>query len=344
MEAEPVLTSRAQEILRAVVRNFIETGEPVGSQTISRLWRNSLSPASIRNVMADLAEQGYLSQPHTSAGRVPTEKAFRYYARSITAPRIPRPELERWRARFRDAASLEDRFELSSQFLSELTRNVGIAAAMPAASQSLDRVELLALADRRVLMILVTGDQMVRNRVVSVREPVAQQELDSIRNYVNRNFSGWELSRARRELVRRIEVDRALFNDALRKLGWFYDKGLLDDGTPEIHLEGTANLVGMDLHLTREKMSDLLHALEQKQRILELLDRFLEESPGGLQVRVGLAEAHPAMRELVLIGLSCTMPAGLLAKVAVLGPMRMHYQRVMSAVLHIGHVLEESPH
>jgi heat-inducible transcriptional repressor len=341
MEAEPVLNSRAEEILHSIVRSYIETGEPVGSRTISKIRKDHLSAASIRNAMADLADEGYLSQPHTSAGRVPTAKAFRHYVRTVAAGRLSAMELERLRKRFRSAESVEDRVELSSQFLSELTRNVGIAAAMPAASQLLDRVELMALADRRVLMILVTRDRMVRNRVIWIQEPVTQAELDSIRNYVNRTFSGWELSRARRELLRRIEVDRALYDDALRKLGIFYDKGLLDDSSPEIHLEGTSNLVGVDLHLTREKMRDLLHALEEKQRILELLDRFLEEPAGAVQVRVGLAEAHPTMRELALIGLSFTMPTGMMTKIAVLGPMRMHYERVISAVLNIARVLED---
>ncbi len=134
MEAEPVLTSRAAEILHSIVRSYIETGEPVGSRSISKVRRDHLSAASIRNTMADLADEGYLSQPHTSAGRVPTAKAFRHYVGTVAASRLPATEVERLRARFRSAESVEDRVELSSQFLSELTRNVGIAAAMPAAS------------------------------------------------------------------------------------------------------------------------------------------------------------------------------------------------------------------
>ncbi len=340
MQPEPVLTGRAQEILLSIVRSYIETGEPVGSRTISKLRQDTLSAASIRNVMSDLADEGYLAQPHTSAGRVPTEKAFRHYVRTLTAGRLPSAEMARMRSRFQEVDSVEDRFELSSQFLSNLTSNVAIAAAMPNTAHLLDRVELLALADQRVLMILVTRDHIVRNRVITVQEPATQTELDSIRNYVNRNFSGWELRHARRELLHRIEADRALYDAALRKLSLFYEKGMLDDGSPEIHMDGAANLVGMDLHLTREKMRELLRTLEEKQRILELLDRFLEHSAGDVQVQVGLGEAHPTMRELALIGISVTMPSGLMAKIAVLGPLRMHYQKVMSAVLQIGRELE----
>ena len=342
MGSEPQLTGRAQHILRMVVASFIETAEPVSSAAIAKLHRDKLSSASVRNVMAALSEWGYLSQPHTSAGRVPTEKGFREYVKSVTAARAPAEEGERLRMRLCQANSLEDRIEVSSQFLCELTSNVGIAAAVPSTSQVLSRVELLALSERRVLMVLVTRDGMVRDRIVRLHETMDQGELDSIRNYVNRSFSGWELRRARRDLLRRIEVDRAAYDATLWRLSLLYDKGLLDDGAPEVHLEGTSNLVGVDLHLTRETMRELLKALEHKERILELLDQLLEEPGGALQVRVGLEEAHPAMRELALIGLSFPTSGGLMAKVAVLGPMRMHYDQVMSAVLQTGRALRNA--
>jgi len=224
-----------------------------------------------------------------------------------------------------------------------LTRNVGIAAAIPALSQELDQIELVPLSDNRVLMILATRDHMVRNRVVTLEEPASPDELASIRNYVNRNFSGWQLGAARRELLRRLLEERELYDAALRKLQTLYRKGLLEgDSSPEVHMEGASNLVGLDLHLTRETLRDLLGALEQKRRLMELLDRFLEQPPGELAVRVGLEEAHPAMKHLVLIGMTIQLASGLPAKVAVLGPMRMNYERVMSAVFETSKALENA--
>jgi heat-inducible transcriptional repressor len=331
------LTGRTQEILNSIVREYIETGEPVGSRTISKRRSDALSPASIRNAMADLADEGYLSQPHTSAGRIPTEKAFRCYVRSLAAGRIPMAAAQRVHAQFSELESMEARIQRTSHILTELTHNVGIAAAMPTGGQVLDQIELLALSEGRVLMILATRDRMVRNRVVVLGEPVTQDELWSIRNYVNHNFSGWTLREARLELLRRMDLERAAYDAVMRKLSTLYQKGLLESGSaPEIHMEGASNLFGIDLHLTREKMRDLLRALEEKQRLVEMLDRFLEEMPGGVQVRVGLEEAHPAMKELALIGITLALPGGLSAKIAVLGPMRMQYERVMGAVLHIG--------
>ncbi|MBZ5582754.1 MAG: heat-inducible transcriptional repressor HrcA [Acidobacteriia bacterium] len=337
------LRSRHREVLNAIVRAYIETGEPVGSRTISKRRSDALSPASIRNAMADLAEEGYLSQPHTSAGRIPTEKAFRFYVGSLSAGRIAAADTERLRSEFSDLHSVEAGMELSSHLLMEITRNVGIAAVIPDLSQVLDQIELVPLADRRVLMILATRDHIVRDRVVLLDEPATPEELVSIRNYVNRNFSGWQLGRARRELLRRMLEERELYDDAVRKLQYLCRKGLLDmDTAPEVHMEGASNLLGLDLHLTREKMRDLLRALEEKKRLIEILDRFLEQPPGELQVHVGLEDAHPAMKDLALIGMTVRLGSGLPAKVAVLGPMRMHYERVMAAVRQTSLALENA--
>lgn len=343
MKTDAPLRARHQDILNAIVRAYIETGEAVGSRTVSKQRSQELSPASIRNVMADLADDGYLSQPHTSAGRVPTAKAFQFYVRSLTAVRMASAEADRLRHEFSGLQTLGAHMERSSYILMELTRNVGIAAAIPSLAQQLDQVELVPLSDRRVLMILVTSDHVVRNRVVALDQSVSAEELASIRNYVNRNFSGWQLGEVCRELLRRMTEERALFDAVMRNLQFFFQKGLFAvDTSPEVHMEGASNLLGLDLHLTREKMRELLRALEEKQRLMELLDRFLEPSPGELQVHVGLGEAHPAMKDLALIGMTVRMSSGLPAKVAVLGPMRMHYERAMAAVLQTSRALESA--
>ncbi len=342
MQTVEVLKSRHREILNALVREYIETGEPVASRTLAKRRKDWLSAASIRNVMGDLADEGYLSQPHTSAGRIPTEKAFRHYVASLTLNRAA-TESERLKNELRKLHTVEERVERSSQILMEMTRNVGIAAAIPALAQELDQIELVPLGGDRVLMVVVTRDHMVRNRVLALDEPVTAEELTSIRNYVNRNFSGWQLGAARRELLRRMAEERALYDAAQRKLQLLYQKGLLEaDPSPEVHMEGASNLLGLDLHLTRETMRELLHALEEKKRLIELLDRFLEQASGELQVHVGLEEAHPAMRGLALIGMTVQMATGLPAKVAVLGPMRMQYEKVMAAVMQTSRALESA--
>ncbi len=336
MRTQQALTPREREVLDSIVEEYIETGEPVASRTISRRRRESLSAATIRNVMADLADAGYLDQPHTSAGRVPTEKAFRAYVETLGARRLPPAEIERLRADLSHVESLGERVERSSHFLTVLTRNIGIAAAVPASSQTLHQIELLKLADDRILMIVITRDGTVHDRVISFEERITQDELASIRNYINENFNGWLLTDARFELQRRLEQESALYDAILRRLVLLYSKGLFEvPSSPEVYLEGASNLVAQDLHLTRERMRDLFRALEQKKRILELLNQFLERPSGVLGVQVGLGDVHPAMRSVSLIGINVVLPNGIAAKIAVLGPMRMNYERGIASVLEV---------
>jgi heat-inducible transcriptional repressor len=328
-------------VLHAIVELYIETGEPVASRTVARRLPDNLSAASIRNIMADLYDEGYLAQPHTSAGRVPTEKAFASFVRCLAVRRMVSDELRRLRHELAAIGTLEGRIERSSQMLVEMTRGVGIAAAIPTHSQELDQVDLLKLADNRVLMVVVTRDQLVRNKVLQVGDAVSQDELHSIRNYLNANFSGWALSEIQNEVEQRLRQESAAYDAILRKLQVLYDSGLLELGLiPEIHMEGASNLVGLDLHLTREKLRELFRTLEEKKKLLHLLDRYLDDGQDEVGVQVGLASAHPAMGELSLIGLTVTLPSGVSGKIAVIGPMRMNYERVMSAVAHVGHALK----
>jgi len=332
------MTPRSKEVLYEIVEAYISTGEPVASRSVARRWHDTLSAASIRNVMAGLDDEGYLSQPHTSAGRVPTAKAFQAYVESLTLRKMAAAELDRLRSEIGKLDTVEQRVEHTSHMLTEMTRGVGIAAAIPQHSPALDHVELVSLPAGRVLMVVMTRDRQVRNRVVTLDEPVSSDDLASIGNYINRNFAGWMLEDVRRDLGARLDQASATYDALLRKLTVLYSKGLLDLGAaaPEVHMEGASNLFAVDLHLTKEKMRELFRALEEKKRILELLDRFLENPSGELGVHVGLGEMHPSMRQLSLIGVPVMLPGGMSAVIAVLGPMRMNYGRVISAVQHVG--------
>jgi heat-inducible transcriptional repressor len=331
------VTSRAQEILFSIVRAYIETGEPQGSRTISRAFDSrhaaiASSPATIRNIMADLTDEGYLAQPHTSAGRIPTEKAFRAYVASLNARPMQPGDSQRLLSELGGIHSFQGRVEHSCRLLTEISHAVGIAAAVQAGSGELEHLELIGLAS---------------NRIVTLSEQVSPDELVSLRNYINWNFGGWQLDAARREIQRRVDEERAAYDAILSRLSMLAQKDFLaSDRIDRVHMEGASNLVGLDLHLTRERMRDLFRALEEKQRVAELLNRFLDISQGipqGVSVQIGLGEAHPSMKELALIGVSFTLPGGLVTRVAVLGPMRMNYGRVMSAVAGIGRALETLP-
>src|SRR5262249_4849240 len=161
----------------------------------------------------------------------------------------------------------------------------GIAAAIPRATPALESIELVALPEQRVLMVVVTKDGQVRSRVVSLQQQVSSDDLASVRNYINRNFSGWAIEQIRRTLADRLAKAEAAYDALLSKLTLLYSKGLLEVGPePEVHTDGASNLVVLDLHLTKEKMRELFRTLEEKRRILELLDRFLQHPAGELAV------------------------------------------------------------
>src|SRR5579863_1065999 len=340
------LSAREQAILHSVVRSYIDTGEPVGSRTISRMRTLALSPATIRNVMADLADDGYLAQPHTSAGRIPTGKAFRDFAGTVPARPLAAADRDHILKEMQSGESLEERVGIASRVLTEITRNVGIAAALPSSAQELEHLELIALSERRVLMIVATRDRMVRNKVVTLDRAMTQDDLIQLRNYVNAHFAGWTLEKARAELLRRIDEERAMYDAVLQQLTLLYQKGLLlADQDPQLAMDGASWLVGLDLHLTRERMRELFRALEEKKHVVALLVRFLDASQGQIGqgqvgIHVGLADAHPAMSDLTLIGITIDLPSGLRTRIAVLGPMRMQYERVISTVLQIGRTFE----
>jgi len=301
----------------------------------------ALSPATIRNVMADLADNGYLAQPHTSAGRIPTGKAFRDFAGAVPSSSLPAADRQRILQQLQTGENLEERVEIASRVLTEITQNVGIASALPASAQELEHIELIALSGARVLMIVATRDLMVRHRVVTLDRDLKQDDLVQLRNYINANFAGWTLEKARAELLRRIEEERALYDAMLQQLTLLCQKGLLVvDPDPQLAMDGTSYLMGLDLHLTSERMRELFRALEEKKHVVALLDRFLDSPQGQIGIHIGLADAHPLMGDLTLIGVTVDLPSGVRTRIAVLGPMRMNYEKVIPAVLQIGRTFE----
>jgi heat-inducible transcriptional repressor len=313
----------------------------VASQDVSRLRRHNLSAASVRNVMAELASQGYLEQPHASAGRVPTAKAYEAYVRLLGPGRIATAELGWIRGRLDTKQTMEERVEETSRLLTGMTSGVGIAAAIPTGSQILHQAQLLLLGERRVLMVVVTRDRMVRNQVITLDEPVEQEELTSIANFLNRHYSGYALSAVRQELRARLEQASTAYHEMLRKLIVLYESCLSETKLePELHLEGASNLVSFDFHLTRERLRAMFQTLEEKKRILQLLDRFLEPPSDEIIYQIGLGEQDESLGELSLIGMSVRMPGGLTGKIAVLGPMRMNYERALSAVRHVSRAFQ----
>jgi heat-inducible transcriptional repressor len=336
---------KKRQILHAIVEAYLDSGEAVSSAVIAqrRFTGSSPSPATVRNAMAELAEMGFLTQPHASAGRIPTALAIQEYVASLGNVKASQAGVNKLQQKLKQIPSLPERVEESSHVLTELTQNVGIAAALPPTTQKLQQVELLPLGQHQYLMVVVTSDRSVRNQVVTLEHELNTEELAEIRNYINSEFAGHTLEQARRILNERLQDERSQYYALLRRVEIFSVNGLFSSSdSPRVFLDGAAYLVGLDLHLTREKMRELFHALEQKQQVLQILDQFLQGGDERPAIHVGLGQAHPALSEFTLIGVQVPIGAGMSARVAVLGPLRLNYQRTIAAVMEVGQALSES--
>lgn len=331
---------REQEILTAIVETYISTGEPVGSRTLSRANREGLSAATIRNVMADLAEAGLLEQPHTSAGRVPSIEGYRYYVEKMTGETKLSPEQEQnIQQVFHGTSDVQDFLERTSHVLSLVSHGVGVAVAATGPKNALEHVHFQRLGDNKILAVVVTRSGLVRDRVVRLVRDIPQPELDLASRYLNDNFRGWTMELIQRELARRLEQERSEYDKLMASLEHLYKQGALEDAAaPDVFVEGTANLVIDDQD--KERLRQLLKTLEEKQRIVDLLSAYLDTRQEAVRVVIGLEEAMPDLSNFVLIGAPARSGDEVLGRLAVIGPTRMDYQHTITAVSYIARLFD----
>src|SRR5579872_1409408 len=340
MPADPNIGNREREILTAIVETFISTGEPVGSRTLARSNREGLSPASIRNVMADLSDAGFLEQPHASAGRVPTTEAYRYYVEQISGNARLAPQEETMISdSLAGITDVQEFMERTSHVLSLISRNVGVTIATSGPKNALEHVYFSRLGDQKVLAVLVTRSGLVRDRVLRLDLP--QVDLDQAARFINENFRGWTMEAMRAELARRLEQERSEYDRLMASVERLYRQGALasDETAQVVFVEGAANLVTGEED--RQRLRDMLKTLEEKQRIVELLGAYLNTRQEAVRVVIGLDEAMPSMRNLVLIGAPARVGDDVMGSLAVIGPTRIDYQHTMTAVSYIARLFDK---
>ncbi|MGC9223263.1 MAG: HrcA family transcriptional regulator [Terracidiphilus sp.] len=353
------LSPRERLVLNTVIELYIATGEPVASQAVARLFadREGLSSATLRNVMATLGEAGLLEQPHTSAGRVPTAAAFRYYVGQITqtgravaggvagiagaggADSSLSPLSVERRGQieesFSGVASAHEYLERTSHVLAALSRGLGVALASSAVGHVLEHIHFSRLATGRVLAVMVTQAGAVQDRVLVLDHELTSLELETASRYLNENFHGWPIDRIRTEVERRVEIEREAYRQLLTSVEELCRKGALagDESSPALFVDGMANLIGAEQD--RERLRQMLLALEAKQRLVELLNAYVDGRQQEVRVVVGLDAASPAMQDLVLIGAPARLGETNVGTVAVIAPTRIQYQEMIEAVSYI---------
>ncbi|HYL92905.1 MAG TPA: heat-inducible transcriptional repressor HrcA [Alphaproteobacteria bacterium] len=333
---------RERAILTAIVETYISTGEPVGSRTLSRYHEEGLSPATIRNVMSDLSEAGFLEQPHTSAGRVPTAQAYRYYVDQISGnATISAADESMISESLHGAMDVQAFMERTSHVLSLVSSGVGVAIANTGPKNALQHVYFSRQGGNRVLAVVVTKSGVVHDRVMRLEHDLSQVDLDTAATYINENFGGWTMDTLRAELLRRIEKERSEYDRLMNSLEDLCKGGALaaDDASKNIFVEGVANLVGKGED--RERLRDLLKTLEEKERVAKLVDAYLDTRQEAVRVVIGLEEAVPEMRNFVLIGAPARMGDEMRGSLAVIGPTRMDYQHTITAVSYIAQLFDK---
>jgi heat-inducible transcriptional repressor len=340
MSAGQNIGDREREILTAIVETFISTGEPVGSRILARASREGLSPATVRNVMANLADAGYLEQPHTSAGRVPSPAAYRYYVEQLSGKtQLSNADESIIKDSLHGITDVQEFMERTSHVLSLISRNVGVAVAATGPRNALEHVYFSRLGDQKVLAVVVTKSGVVRDRVLRMDLP--QSDLDAAARFINDNFRGWTLDAVRTEIARKIEQERSEYDRLMTSVEQLYKQGILaaDDSPQVVFVEGAANLVASEQD--RSRLQELLHALEEKQKLVELLGAYLDVKQEAVRVVIGLDEAQPSMRNLVLIGTPARVGGEVMGSLAVLGPTRMDYQHTINAVSYIARLFDK---
>jgi heat-inducible transcriptional repressor len=340
MSAGQSIGDREREILTAIVETFISTGEPVGSRMLSRSSREGLSPATIRNVMADLADAGFLEQPHTSAGRVPSASAYRYYVEQLSGKtQLSQADEGIIQDSLQGITDVQEFMERTSHVLSLISRNVGVAVATSGPKNALDHVYFSRIGDQKVLAVVVTKSGLVRDRVMRLDLP--QADLDAAARFINDNFRGWTLESVRAEIARRLEQERSEYDRLMTSVEQLYKQGVLsgDESSQVIFVEGAANLVAGEQD--RERLRELLKALDEKQKLVALLGAYLDAKQEAVRVVIGLDEALPSMRNLVLIGTPARVGGEVMGSLAVLGPPRMDYQHTITAVSYIARLFDK---
>jgi heat-inducible transcriptional repressor len=340
MPSGPAIGEREREILTAIVETFIATGDPVGSRTLARSNKEGLSPATIRNVMADLADAGFLEQPHTSAGRVPSTEAYRYYVEQLTGDAsLSQADQGMIQESLQGISDVEEFMERTSHVLSLISHNVGITVAIGGPKNALEHVYFSRLGDQKVLAVLVTRSGLVRDRVLRLDLP--QADLDAAARFINENFRGWTMEAMRSELARRLEQERSEYDRLMASIEQLYRQGALaaDETAQVVFVEGTSNLVTGEQD--RQRLQQLLQTLEEKQKIVELLGAYLDAKQEAVRVVIGLDEALPSMRNFVLIGAPARVGHDVMGSLAVIGPTRIDYQHTMAAVSYIARLFDK---
>jgi len=332
----PALSDRTRRILAALIREYIETGEPVASAALTRRAGLSVSSATVRNVLAQLEEMGFVWQPHTSAGRVPTDLGYRFYVDLLLEARRASKDSAGVAALLRqqagDSPLIDELLSSASLVLSAVSRHVGFAIAPPNAQAVFHRIEFVPLSGHRILVVLVARGNQVSQKTIDVGEELTQAELEKAASFLNNEFSGRTLEEVREGVLTRLREERTLYDQLLGLALRLASSSFATTDQPMVSIDGTSSLLEEVVRvsgLSLPALRALLTMVEEKQRLVRLLNEYIDGP--GLTVVIGTEHSDPELRPFSLIA-STYFDGRSTGLVGVIGPTRMRYSRTIDAV------------
>ncbi len=347
--------ARGRIILSAIINEHLVTGEPIGSKIIAEKFANhaGLSSATIRSVMSDLEDFGLVEQPHTSAGRIPTDKGYRFYVDNLLGVlQLSNADLSLINKELGlgelESPNAPDRLmEKTSQLLSALSQNVGIVVSPSLAKDRLQHIEFVNLSDKRILVVLVSAPNIVHNKIIRLNETFSNEQLDRTSNYLNARFSGKSLAEIRTEILKLMHEETALFDKLLQTAMILCSQSIESeaDNQGEVYVGGASNILTKPDFADLERLRDLLRTIEEKTRLVQILTECIERDPSlksDVQVVIGSENSASSLRDCTLITAPYRIGAGggSVGTLSVLGPTRIEYARTISIVTYVASILE----
>lgn len=341
-----MLDERKRKILQAIINDYVSTAEPIGSRTIARKYDLGVSPATIRNEMADLELLGYLEQLHTSSGRIPSAKGYRFYVDSLLArPAISENDISLisgwYNAKVR---RIEEVFQETARIISRMTHNISLVLAPQISQSSFKYLQFLPMDERRVIVVIVTDGGFVENKMIDIPEDTTLEELQRVAEAINRRLSGVSLdsikSSVLKEIRQAVVPDSNLFDAALAVL----NNVLTIDKKERLYLGGTTQLLSQPEFRDVEKMKNILLMLEEEQLLCDLLHA-QEEDEDGIVVKIGHENTYSGIKDCSMVQAAYRVEGKIVGTIAVLGPTRMEYGKVMAVLefmhSHLGQILKK---
>jgi heat-inducible transcriptional repressor len=326
------LPDRSQKILEAIIEEHIATAQPVGSKSLAQNHGIKLSPASVRNVMAELEELGYLVSPHTSAGRIPTEKGYRFYVDTLL-------QVNDLNSRQKDQIELQyqrhglqmaDMLREASRTLSSVSRHTGLVMVPRLKVTIFRHIEFVRLSPRQILAVFVTQSGLIQNKLVEIDEELTPRDLEQITNYLNHTMTGLSIQEVRARIVTEMTQEKALYDRLLRRAFALSSAALVDESTGDIIIEGTSYFLEQQEFSDLKCMKRIVQTFEQKSILIDLLDRGLDTE--GVQVIIGSETKYSELADCSLITAAYSGKRGTLGTLGVIGPNRMPYSTIIPIV------------